>query len=347
MSGCLKSVGFFILGLIYLILLANQPSLAIILGASALVVYIFWSKRRKAIAAKEEKRRQQEEEVRRKQAIVSARKRPDLFYFDSSIGTEEIERCAKLRKPIPWAEAIGKRYQTTIAALDDARMVVNDDVDLLYAYREQISNDVLQKYEIAIQPFKPKLLLSNIKTSKPESLKMMERYTFPEKMQPEAIKKSIDVDITPIYNSVSRSTGNYISSRLRNHGSFSNPTPSDFIVLGIQAAILFFSHQRSLSEKRREVAKLQGDVDTQCEKIRVAIGVLGQAASDIQRLHELHDEASKEMMQHYEVVHKLHLQHKSPDDLNKDEVAAVECFYMWGEGLKHLLQVKVMKYTDD
>ncbi len=108
-------------------------------------------------------------------------------------------------------------------------------------------------------------------------------------------------------------------------------------------AVAFIRQRKTLEKKRTEVEKLQADVDKCCHEFAGAIKSLGMAASEIQYLRKLHDDAVDYMMQYYDIVKELSDQKKISQDLEENEMKAVESFYMSGKQLVRLMQVDIMK----
>jgi hypothetical protein len=287
----------------------------------------------------EKVKKEKEAKEQRRKAIIRARQRPDLFKFDPSVGIEEIKKHEKARNPVAWAEAIQKRYGNAEAALHDATIVVNDDIDKLAAYRKQLHQDIVQKYERVIRPFKDELSLSADKIPHPKGLVSANNFSFPQDMQPQAIQKKLNSKIRNISSDISISINNYISGR----GGFSNLNKGDAVVIGIQFVIAFIRQEKIRSEQLQEVQKLQADVDTICEQISGAIKVLGEASDEIKYLHKQHEDTASFMMQYYETVKTLTNQNKSLQDLSQYDLRSVEALYVAGKQLKRLMQINVMK----
>ena len=283
--------------------------------------------------------KEKEAEEQRQKAILRARQRPDLFKFDTSVGIEEIKKHEKARNPVAWAEAIQKRYGNAEAALHDATIVVNDDIDKISVYRKQLHQDVVQEYERIIRPFKYDLSLSVDKIPHPKGLVSANNFSFPQDMQPQTIQKNLNSKIRNISSDTSISINDYISGR----GGFSNLNKGDVVVIGIQVVIAFIRQEKLRSEQLKEVQKLQADVDTICEQISGAIKVLGEASDEIKYLHKKHEDTASFMMQYYETVKTLTDQNKSLQDLSQYELRSVEALYVAGKQLKRLMQINVMK----
>ncbi|MDJ0553649.1 MAG: hypothetical protein QNJ68_04255 [Microcoleaceae cyanobacterium MO_207.B10] len=114
--------------------------------------------------------------------------------------------------------------------------------------------------------------------------------------------------------------------------------------IAIPLAIAVFNQKKVAEKQLMEVQKLEADVNKYCVQMAGAIkAIMGGAASEISYLRQLHDRAVDEMMQYYDTVKKLSEQGKSLEQLEDNEIKAVESFYMGGKQLARLIQVDVMK----
>jgi hypothetical protein len=176
MIGCLKLVGFFILGLIYLILLAAAPKTAIVLGVATLIGYFFWSRQQKEKKRRkvEEQRRQAEEQ--RRKAIVLARQREDLYEYDPSIQPSD-KRLTKniFENPKDWAASIQQRYEIAQKYIQDAELVLNDDVQEFKRYQNQLQTELVPKYENAIRLYFDELSCRDNDIPTPRELRVSAR----------------------------------------------------------------------------------------------------------------------------------------------------------------------------
>lgn len=92
--------------------------------------------------------------------INNIRKRPDLFDFNFSTGSKDVEYNEQKSDPNQQIKAIQNRYVMAKTALDDALLVINDDLDELYEYRKWLLREVLKNYEMVMQPFKGELSIT-------------------------------------------------------------------------------------------------------------------------------------------------------------------------------------------
>lgn len=356
--------GLFVLAIILLICLIGSllgSSLAFFwaIFTSVIIAFILYSEnqRKKAEKKRQEEARQKaiaEEQkraiVERQRALVEARNRPNLFTFNPSTDLENLSDYAQKKNPVRWAAAIQKRYEVAKSALDDAIMVVNDDVDQLRVYREKLYKGVMKDYETAIRPFKEKLVLIEDKIPKPKELKVAENYTFPASMQPRHIRESLYEPISDSMSSMrisSQQIGKIISDIL-NRGGFSNTNnviQVGFLglIYGIKLAIGLVNQRKEIARQLTEVQKLEADVDKYCVQMAGTIKGLGLAASEIGHLRQLHDKHVDYMMQYYDTVKELSEQGKLLEHLEDNEIKAVESFYMGGKQLARLMRVDVMK----
>ena len=328
---------------------------------SAIIALILYSENQRK---KAEKRRKEEARqkaiaeaqkraiVQRQRALEEARNRPNLFSLNLSTDLEDLGDHAQKKNPVRWAAAIQKRYEVTKSALDDAVMVVNDDVDQLRVYREKLHKGVMKDYETVIRPFKKKLALMEDKIPKPKELGIAENYTFPESMQPNHIRELLYKPINDEMSSMSNlggQIGNTISDIL-NRGGFSKVNSADkakfgifAAVVGVKLAIGLVNQKKEVERKLTEVQKLEADVEKYCAQITGAIKSLGTTASEIRYLRQLHDKHVDYMMQYYDTVKELSEQGKLLEHLEDNEIKAVESFYMGGKQLARLMQIDVMK----
>lgn len=367
--------GLFILAIILLIcliagLLGFSSAFFWAIFTSAIIALILYSEnqRKKAEKKRQEEARQraiaeakereiverQKALVERQKALAEARQRPNLFAFNPSTNLEDLNGYAQKKNPVQWAAAIQKHYDKAKSALDDSVMVVNDDIDQLYVYREKLYKGVMKDYETAIRPFKEKLVLIEDKIPKPEELKIVENYTFPESMQPSRIRQSLYQPIGDAMSSMGNSSQQFqktITSILNRGGGFSNST--NVLQAGLLALIFLIKLAIGLVNQRKEVErqltelqKLEAGIDKYYAQTAGAVKSMGAAASEISYLRQLHDKHVDYLMQYYDTVKELSEQGKSLEHLEDNEIKTVESFYIGGKQLARLMQVNVMKSTN-
>lgn len=365
MKVLLTYFGLFILAIILLIcliagLLGFSSAFFWAIFTSAIIALILYSENQRK---KAEKKRQEEARqkaiaeakeraiVERQKALAEARQRPNLFAFNPSTNLEDLNGYAQKKNPVQWAAAIQKHYDKAKSALDDSVMVVNDDIDQLYVYREKLYKGVMKDYEIAIRPFKEKLVLIEDKIPKSEELKIVENYTFPESMQPSRIRQSLYEPIGDAMSSMGNSSEQIrktISDILNRGGGFSNSsnvTQAVFLglIFGIKLAIGLVNQKKEVARQLTELQKLEAGINKYYIQTAGAVKSMEAAASEISYLRQLHDKHVDYLMQYYDTVKELSEQGKSLEHLEDNEIKAVESFYIGGKQLARLMQVNVMK----
>jgi preprotein translocase subunit YajC len=294
MIGCLKLVGFFILGLIYLILLAAAPKTAIVLGVVTLIGYFFWSRQQKEKKRRkvEEERRQAEEQRRiaeeqRRRAIVLARQREDLYEYDPSIQLSD-KRSTKniFENPKDWAASIQRRYEIAQKYIQDAELVLNDDVQEFNRYRNQLQTELIPKYENAIRLYFDELSFRDNDIPTPKELKVAIDFTYPNSLQP----TTIHGELTGISSRFARSIAN--SFQGKNLMKLQKGDVASIAVsIVISAAISGIFYLFTASQQRTKLEKLQADVDLLCEQISGAIKTYGKASQEIKHAKLVHEVA--------------------------------------------------------
>lgn len=344
MRGCITYVSLFLLGLLLLLfligaLLGSTSSSLIALFIGAIIGLILYSENQRK--KRERQRKEEALEQERRIAIVRARSKPNLFTFNPSTDLEDTSNYEQKNNPVKWAEALQKRYQTSTSALNDALIVVNDDIEQLQQFREKLKQGLLKDYELAIRPFKPELLELENEIPKPQVLKAAENYTFPTSLQPANLQKEINSEL----NSVASGIGNKVSSLITNSNGLKNIKKGEAAItaaaIAIELAIVEVRRRKMSAEKLTEIQALKADVDAGCEEIAGAIKVLGMATAEIQHLKQLHDNAINFLMQHYDAVKNLSEQNSSLDNMNKDDIKTIELFYIAGKQLVRLVHVDV------
>jgi hypothetical protein len=328
MKGCLTIFLVILLLTFFIVGLFKAPVFTLIVASITLGLFIL-----------RRKQKEQQAEEERQQAILRARQRSDLFEFDTSVGINEIKRYEQARNPIAWAEALQRRYNNAEAALNDALIVVNDDIDKLAAYRQQLSDNQVQMYERVIQPFKNELLLCADRIPHPHGLVVVTEFTFPQDMQPQAISKKI---ISLMSNS-----GSQLSKYVSTTKDLSNLEKSDYFLIAIQFFIVWIRFKKAQEEQITEVLKLQGNINKTCEQISGAIKALGEAADDIKYLYKQHEDTISFMRQYFKTVQALANMNKSLESLSKEERQSVEALYIGRKQLKRLMEVDIMKSNDN
>jgi hypothetical protein len=363
MAGLSKFLGWFILGIIYLNLLANSPGFAITLGVCT-IGYILLSKQQKVKAAKiaeerrqkaiilaqkqeeeaAEQRRQelilaqkqaQEAEEQRKQAIVIARQRDDLYEYDPSI-KESDKRSTKnmWENPAKWAEAIDARYGVAKKHVLDAELVLNDDIEQLNQYRRQLQAELIPKYEAAIRPFIEDLQLRDEDIPTPRELKIAIDFVYPNNLQPKVIHKDL-MDL-------GQTAGQNIARTLQGKNVM-KLQQGDLIVLGITLAFHGIIYLYTLSEQRTKLEQVQADVDKLCEQISGAIRTYGRSSEEIKHLKSVHQVAVNYMERYLDIALQLSTQGKTFAELQESERKAIETCYRGGQSLKQIMKQDVIK----
>lgn len=281
------------------------------------------------------KHKEKKVEKDRKKAIVTARSRPNLFTFDSSItsrGVRDVKgRFSDLR---PWAASIQNRYDNAQSSLKDAEIVVNDDIAQLADYRQNLRETTLQQYEVAISPFKHSLSLIAESIPVPKTLKEASEFVYPASLRPREIQREI--------NTMSARTGNAISNQISAKGGISKMKQGDYVGIAISTAIAALFAVTAQSKQRTELEKLQAKVDEYCEYVRGAVSTYGAVVANIELLRKHHEISVRFMMERYNFVSALprNIEIRS---MGADKKAELEKFYIAGENLKQLMQVDPMK----
>jgi hypothetical protein len=321
---------------------------AFIATLMGLMIYAEKQERRREDQQKKLEEQRKEEELRKQrlQAINNAREKPNLFTFNPSNDLEDISGYEQQGDPVKWAEALQRHYEVSTSALNDAILVVNDDIEQLYQYRANLKQGILRDYENAISPFKSELLLLENEIPQPKALKAAENYTFPASLQPTAIQKELYLEL----NSVASGVGSKINTLVSISGGWSNikninkgAAAITVVFVGIELAIAEVRRRKMSAEKLTELQALQADIYVCCEEISAAIKGLGMAAVEVAHLRQLHDDTVDYLMQNYDYVKMLSGQNKSLDDLEKSEVKVIESFYVGGKRLARLIQVDITK----
>ena len=346
MIGCLKSVGFFILGFIYLIFLAIAPQTAIIWGVVALIGYFFWSRqqREKRRVKAEEKRKKAEEqrrkaEERRRQAIAVARQREDLYEYDPSIQSSE-KRTTKniFENPKDWATSIQSRYEIAQKHIQDAESVLNDDIEEFNQYRKQLKTELVPKYENAIKLYFDELSRRDDDIPTPRELRIAIDFSYPNNLKPNAIHG----ELTEISARFGRNVANAFQGKNPMKLQKGDAT-SIAVSIAISAAISGIFYLFTASQQRTKLEKLQADVDLLCEQISGAVKAYGKASKEINHAKLVHEVATNYVMRYLDIVIQLSSQRKQFSELESEEQKAVETCYRGGESLKKILQQNLIQ----
>lgn len=274
--------------------------------------------------------------IERKQAIGKARKRPNLYSdFDTPTGLEEIKKYEQACKPVPWAKAIQRRYNIAETALNDAMIVVNDDIEKLDVYRKKLHKNELQKYENTIKPFKNDLALMADKIPYPKGLTVKKNFSFPKDMQPKEIKRKINKSTFTSNIQIQ----NFINSRKMSSSGWKK---EDSFIVAIQAILALIRYQQVRQEQLTAVTKLQADVDKDCEQMKGAIKALREASEEIEYLRKQHENAVEFMKQYFSTVQNI-ANNKSLNELSSQERQSVESLYIGGKQLIRLMEVDITK----
>lgn len=262
-------------GLMYLVFLATEPQIALIFGVILLVGYFLLKKQKKLKAAKEA-------EEKRKQAINLARQREDLYKYDPSVLPSDKRSTNNIwENSSQWSEAIQRRLKNAQKHLDDASLVFNDDVDQLTKYRKQLQNGLLKEYKEAIKPFYNDLLLRGQDLPESSELKVAINFRYPDYLQP----AQIDKDINDIVIGCSQSISMHFNGR-----GFKNFGRADAISITIMILIHVLSYLHTNSQQRKELEKVQAQIDIICQEISGAIATYGRASEQIAELKKWHQE---------------------------------------------------------
>jgi hypothetical protein len=338
--------------------------MAITLGIATLIWYFFWSRQQKAerrrqaeqrLRHEEEQHRQAEQRLRheeeqrkqaeeqRKQAIALARQREDLYEYDPSIqafhkrSTENI-----FENPEDWAGSIQRRYMIAQKCLQDAELVLNDDVQKFNEYRDHLQTELVSKYEDAIRPYFSELSRRDKDIPIPRELRVAIDFVYPSDLQPSAIHgKLIGVSerfAQGVQNSLANSLRNKDLMKLQ-QGDIRTIAVSIAIAAAISGILYLFT----ASQQRTKLEKLQADVDLICEQISGAIKTYGKAAQEIQNTRLIHKVAVDYTMRHLDTVIQLSSQGKQFSELHAEEQKAVEICYRGGESLKKILQQELIQ----
>ena len=363
MRGCLVYTSLLILGLIFLVsligvLFGSTSSFLTAVFIAVLIGLILYSEKQRKKLENQRKKEALEQEQRnaiikarkeRKNAIIKAREKPNLFKFKPSTDLEDLSRYEQQGNPVKLAEALQRRYKASNSALNDAMLVINDDIEQLHQYREKLQKGIMKDYELVIQPFKQELINLGEKIPKPKELKIAENYVFPNSLQPASIHQSINMEMS----STGARIGNQVSRLISNNGGISKikninkgEAAITAIFIGIELAITEIRRRKATAEKLTEVKKLKADINASCEEISGAIKGLGMAADEIGHLRQLHDNAVDYLMKYYDSVKSLSDQNSSLETLDKKEIQTVEMFYMGGKHLARLMQVDITKLAN-
>ena len=311
--------------------------------AAIIGLIIYSEKQRKKF---DEQRKKEALERERRNTIIKARKKLNLFNFNPSNDLEDLSCYEQQSNPVKLAEALQRRYEASSSALNDAILVVNDDIDQLHQYREKLRKGIVKDCELVIQQFKQELIKLEGKIPKPKELKAAENYVFPNSLQPASIHNSINMEMS----SVGGRIGNQVSQLISNNGGISKikninkgEAAIAAVVIGIELAITEIRRRKATAEKFTEVQKLKADVNESCEEISGAIKGLGMAADEIKHLRQRHDNAVDYLMKHYDPVKEISDRNSSLETLEKHELQTIEMFYMRGKQLARLMQVDITK----
>lgn len=328
MTGCLKFIGFFILGLTYLIFLAVAPRTALILGVVSLLGYFVWSKQQKVRAAKEA-------EEKRQQAIILARQREDLYEYDPSVQSSNKRSTNNIfEHPGEWAKSIQERLEDAQKRLEDAKLVFNDDVDKLTQYRKRLQSELLPKYEVAIRLFFDELLLRDQDIPTPQELKVAIDFRYPSDLQPAAIDK----DLKNVLQGYSQSIVNSLSGK-----DLTKLQKADAASIAITTAVHAISYLFTTSQQRTKLEKVQADVDAVCEQISGAIKTYGTASEGVKHTKLVHEVAANHTNRNLETTIRLSHTGKKLSELDESEQRAIEDCYRGGQSLKKIMQQDVIK----
>lgn len=356
MLGCLKLVFFFILGFICLIFLVGAPPLGVILTVATLIWFILWSrqsreKQRKKVkdqvkSAEEQRREAEEQRIRieeqRRKTIALARQRGDLYEYDPSIQPFH-KRSTKniFENPKEWAESIQQRYQTAQRHIQDAELVLNDDIQEFNQYRNQLQTELVPKYENAIKPYFNELSRRDNDIPTPRELKVAIDFVYPSNLQPNIIHG----ELVGISENFARGIANSLKSSLVNKNF--KLQRGDVVTLAASAAIVAaitgISYLATISQQRTKLEKLQADVDLLCEHISGAIRVYGRSSQELEHAKLHHKCAVSYVLRYLDTVIQLSSQGKQFSELNSEEQRAVEICYRGGESLKQILQQNLIQ----
>ncbi|WP_414518006.1 hypothetical protein [Nostoc sp. PCC 9305] len=339
MIGCLKLVGFFILGLIYLILLAAAPKTAIILGVVNLIGYLLWSRQKKEKQRRRAEEQRKRAEEQRRKSIALARQREDLYEYDPSI-QPSYKRSTKniFENPKEWAESIERRYEMAQKHIQDAELVLNDDIEQFNQYRNQLQMELIPKYENAISPYFDELYRRDKNIPTPRELKVAIDFVYPSNLQPSAINGEL--------TGISQRFAQNIASSLQGKNLMKlQKGDVGYIAasIAISAAISGILYLFTASQQRTKLEKLQADVDLMCEQISGAIRIYGKASEKIKQAKLVHEVAVNYIMRHLDTVIQSSSQSKKFSELQEAEQKTVEACYRGGESLKKILQQELIQ----
>lgn len=305
----------------------------------------FWSRQqreKKRVKAEEERKKAEEQrreaEEQRRKAIILARQRDDLYEYDPSIQPSD-KRSTKniFENPKDWAESIQRRYRIAQRCVQDAELVLNDDVQEFNRYRNQLKTELVSKYETAIRPYFNELSYRDDDIPTPKELKVAIDFVYPNNLQPGAIHG----DLAGISERFARGVSNSISNSLKGK-NIMKLQQGDVVTMAasiaITAAISGIFYLITASQQRTKLEKLQADVDLLCEQISGAIKTYGRASQEIKHVKLVHEVAVNYTMRHLDTVIQLSSQGKQFSELEREELKAVETCYRGGESLKKILK---------
>lgn len=337
--------------------MAGAPPLGVILIIATLIGFILWSRQSREKQHKkpkaenksaEEQRREAEEqrlrvEEQRRKSIALARQREDLYEYDPSIQPSH-KRSTKniFENPKDWAGSIQQRCQTAQRHIQDAELVLNDDVQLFNQYRKQLQTELVPKYENAIKPYFNELSRRDNDIPTPRELKIAIDFVYPSDLQPNVIHR----ELAGISERFAHGMGNYFRNSLTNKNPM-KMQQGDIVTLAastaIAAAIAGISYLYTTSQQRTKLEKLQAEVDLLCEQISGAIRVYGRSSQELEHVKLNHECAVSYVMRYLDTVIQLSSQEKQFSELNSEEQRAVEICYRGGESLKQILQQNLIQ----
>jgi hypothetical protein len=377
MAGLLKFLGWFILGIVYLNLLANSPGFAITLGVCT-IGYILLSKQQKVKAAKiaeerrqkaiilaqkqeedaAERRRQEalaplrEAEEQRKQAIVLERQRKDLAERrqkaiilarqreDLYEYDPSIQESDKRSTKNMWEDPI-KWAEAIDARYGVAKKHVLD--------AELVLNDDIEQLDRYRRQLQAELIPKYEAAIRPfiEDLQLRDE----DIPTPRELKIAIDFvypsNLLPkvIHKDLmdlGQAAGQNIARSLQGKNVM-KLQQGEVIVIAITVAFHGIHYLYTLSEQRKKLEQVQADVDLLCEQISGAIRTYGRSSEEIKHLKSVHQVAINYMGRYLDVTLELSTQGKTFADLQESEQKAIETCYRGGQSLKQIMKQDVIK----
>ena len=362
MGGCLKFTCFIFAGFLGLYLLFTDQKSLFWIVISGLIGYYVGSKQQKsrdmlkdkastdqvdtdeaivnkAIADKAEADKAEADKVQieivRQGLIKKALQREDLFVYEPSKSVHNIRSTQNIFEvPEKWAKSIENRYNEAQEHLKDVKIVVANDIDDLYQYRNNLKSKFIPKYEAAINPFLDELILIDSEIPTPRPLEVAIEFTFPSDLQPTAIQKSLQLQ----FDGCRRSLNNFMAGK-----DITKFKKDEYILVILIFAFHYITFLINASKQRKELEKIQAEVDAICAEISGAISTYGISSEEIKHAKIVHEVAVSFVTPHLDLVAQITSQGKSISELTEKEKKAVETCYRGGQSLKLIMQKEIVQ----